>query len=172
MNTVVRIGIIVALAIAVTAVVVLKQNRRKAGPSPSNDASSSPPTGRQERAADESSHAVRPSATSGPAATAPSGSPPAAIPRLVDLGAGKCIPCKMMAPILEELKKEYAGRLEVVFIDVWEDPQAGAQYGIRMIPTQIFYDATGKERFRHEGFMSKQDILSKWAELGIDLKER
>ena len=92
-----------------------------------------------------------------------------ALPKLVDLGATKCIPCKMMAPILEELKREYAGRLEVVFIDVWENRKAIGQYGISTIPTQIFYDAAGKERFRHEGFFAKEDILAKWKELGIVL---
>ena len=92
------------------------------------------------------------------------------LPKLLDLGAGKCIPCKMMAPILEELKKEYAGKLEVEFIDVWKNPDAGKQYGIEVIPTQIFYDATGKELFRHIGFFSKDDILAKWKELGVDLK--
>ena len=92
------------------------------------------------------------------------------LPRLVDLGARKCIPCKMMAPILEELKTEYAGRFEVDFIDVWENPDAGKGYGIRMIPTQIFYDSSGKELFRHEGFISKEDILAKWKELGVDIE--
>jgi len=92
------------------------------------------------------------------------------LPRLVDLGAGKCIPCKKMAPILEELKKEYAGRMEVEFIDVWKDPDAGKAYGIEMIPTQIFYDASGKELDRHTGFMGKEDILAKWKELGVELK--
>jgi len=91
------------------------------------------------------------------------------LPRLVDVGAGKCIPCKMMAPILEELKEQYKGKLEVVFVDVWENPSAGKPYGIQMIPTQIFYDAAGQERFRHEGFFSKEDILAKWKELGVDL---
>ena len=93
----------------------------------------------------------------------------AALPKLLDLGATKCIPCKMMAPILEELKKEYAGRLIVEFIDVWEKRGAGDVYGIRSIPTQIFFDASGKERFRHEGFFSKEDILSTWKKLGVDL---
>ncbi len=92
-----------------------------------------------------------------------------ALPRLVDLGAGKCIPCKMMAPILEELKKEYAGRMEVEFIDVWENPAAGEAYGIRLIPTQIFYDASGKELMRHEGFFSREDILAVFREHGVDL---
>ena len=91
------------------------------------------------------------------------------LPRLLDLGAGKCIPCKMMAPILEELKKEYAGRMEVAFIDVWKNPEMGNKYGIQMIPTQIFYDADGKELYRHSGFFTKEDILAKWSELKIDL---
>lgn len=91
------------------------------------------------------------------------------LPRLVDLGATKCIPCKMMAPILEDLKKTYAGKMDVQFIDVWANPDAGGKYGIKVIPTQIFYDAAGKELFRHEGFFSKEDILTKWKELGIEL---
>ena len=94
--------------------------------------------------------------------------PPAATrPRLVDLGAGKCAACKMMTPILAELKKQYAGTFDVEFIDVWQDPDAGKRYGIRVIPTQIFYDAAGKELFRHEGFYGKDEILAKWAEHGV-----
>jgi len=95
----------------------------------------------------------------------------AKLPRLVDLGAGKCIPCKLMAPILVELRKEYAGRMEVVFIDVWENPDAGKPYDIDGIPTQIFYDAEGKELFRHSGFLGKDDILARWKELGVNLTQ-
>ena len=94
-----------------------------------------------------------------------------ALPKLVDLGAGKCIPCKMMAPILEELKNEYAGKLDVVFIDVWKNSAEGEKYGIKLIPTQIFYGPDGKELFRHEGFFAKEDILAKWKELGHELKK-
>lgn len=93
------------------------------------------------------------------------------LPRLVDLGAKKCIPCKQMIPVLGALTSEYAGRLEVVFIDVWENRAAGKQYGIRLIPTQIFYDASGKELFRHEGYWSKEAILAKFEELGVNLSE-
>jgi len=93
----------------------------------------------------------------------------AKLPRLVDLGAGKCIPCKLMAPILEGLKKEYAGRMNVEFIDVWVNPDAGKPYNIEVIPTQIFFDADGKELFRHIGFFGKEEILGKWKELGVDL---
>ncbi len=96
---------------------------------------------------------------------------PVKLPRMVDLGAGKCIPCKMMAPILEELKKDYAGKLEVVFIDVWQNADEGSKYKIRVIPTQIFYSPEGKELFRHEGFYSREDILAKWKELGHEFKK-
>jgi len=86
---------------------------------------------------------------------------------MVDLGAKKCIPCKMMAPIIEELTREYQGRAAIVFIDVWEKPEAGPQFGIRAIPTQIFYDAQGKEITRHEGFMDKSSIVSLLVKLGV-----
>lgn len=106
----------------------------------------------------------------------PSEAPPpeldkvAGTPRLLDLGSVTCIPCKMMAPMLEELRKEYAGRLQVEFVDVNQDREAAAAHGVRIIPTQIFFDASGKEVFRHEGFFGKEDILAKWRELGVDLK--
>jgi thioredoxin 1 len=90
-------------------------------------------------------------------------------PRLVDLGAGKCIPCKAMAPILDQLRTDYAGRLDVQFIDVWQDPDAGGAYDVRMIPTQIFYGADGKELARHEGFMGREEILAQWRAVGVSL---
>jgi thioredoxin 1 len=91
----------------------------------------------------------------------------AALPRLVDLGAGKCASCKMMTPVLEELKREFADLFSVAFIDVWEQTEAAEEYGIRMIPTQIFYDASGKELYRHEGFFSREDILEVWQKYGV-----
>ncbi len=106
-----------------------------------------------------------PAAAQGTGTKAPT--PVKALPRLVDLGAKKCIPCTMMAPILEELKKEYKGVIQVDFIDVWENQNAGQKYGIRAIPTQIFYDASGKELYRHMGFMSKESILAKFQGLGM-----
>jgi len=75
---------------------------------------------------------------------------------MVDLGAKSCIPCKMMAPILVELEKEYRGKAAVVFIDVREDYDAAERFRIRAIPTQIFYDKAGREVSRHEGFMDKK----------------
>jgi thioredoxin 1 len=145
MNKVGKIGIVVALLVVVAVVVAAKQKGK--APTPKGNAAAQA--------------TVKPAEAAQPAA-----GQKAAIPRMVDLGAGKCIPCKMMAPILEELKKEYAGRLDVVFIDVWENRGAGEKYGINVIPTQIFLDPAGKELFRHEGFFSKEDILKKWKEFG------
>ena len=105
-------------------------------------------------------------------AAAPSPVVNAALPRLVDVGARRCIPCKMRAPILDSLKKDYSGRMQVDFVDVWQNPEAGKQYAIKLIPTQIFFNAAGKELFRHEGFFAKEDILAKWKELGINFDEK
>ena len=91
------------------------------------------------------------------------------LPKLLDLGADKCIPCKMMASVLDELTKEYKGKLKVEFIDVWKDRKAAEKYKIQSIPTQIFYDAKGKELFRHVGYYPKADILAKFKDLGIKL---
>jgi len=88
---------------------------------------------------------------------------------MVDIGAKECIPCKMMAPIMEELEKEYhdSGKAAIYFIDVWKDKEQGRKFGIRAIPTQIFYDRDGNEVKRHEGFMSKGDIVAMLEKLGV-----
>ncbi|NNF99795.1 MAG: thioredoxin family protein [Desulfobacteraceae bacterium] len=86
---------------------------------------------------------------------------------MIDLGATECIPCKMMAPIIEELKKEYAGRADIIFIDVWKNPAEAKKYGIRAIPTQIFFDADGREVHRNTGFMDKKRIVEVLTRLGV-----
>lgn len=91
------------------------------------------------------------------------------VPRLVDLGADKCIPCKAMAPVLAQLRADYSGRLEVTFIDVWQMPDQARTYRVRMIPTQVFYAPDGRELARHEGFMSREEILAQWKALGVEL---
>ncbi len=95
-----------------------------------------------------------------------------ALPRLLDLGADKCVPCKMMAPILDELKVDYAEVFAVEFIDVWKDPTAAQPFKLNVIPTQIFFDSDGTELFRHEGYYGREDILAKWRELGVELPEK
>lgn len=91
------------------------------------------------------------------------------VPRLLDLGANRCVPCQAMAPILEQLRADYAGRMDVVFIDVWQRPEEAQRHRIHMIPTQIFYAADGRELARHEGFIDREGILSAWAKLGVSL---
>jgi len=73
-----------------------------------------------------------------------------------------------MAPILAELRKEYEGRVIVEFIDVWKNPAAAKPYDTRLIPTQILYDREGREVWRHEGFISKEDLIARFAEVGIE----
>lgn len=92
-----------------------------------------------------------------------------ALPRLLDLGADKCVPCKMMAPILDKLREDYTGRMRVDFVDVWKTPEAGKPYNLKLIPTQIFFAPDGTELYRHEGFINREDILAKWNELGYAL---
>lgn len=94
----------------------------------------------------------------------PSPAQEAKLPRLVDLGAHKCKQCIALAPILDALREEYKGRLSVEFIDVWKNPDAAKPYKIRLIPTQILYTAEGKEVWRHEGFISKEDLKALFAE--------
>jgi len=91
------------------------------------------------------------------------------LPKLLDLGSVSCIQCKMMVSVLDELTKEYKGKLKVGFIDVWKDRSASAKYKVQTIPTQIFYDAKGKELYRHVGYYPKADILAKFKELGVKL---
>jgi thiol-disulfide isomerase/thioredoxin len=67
------------------------------------------------------------------------------LPRLVAIGAGECIPCRAMAPIRADLRRDYAGPLVVDFYDVWKDRQAGYHFGMKVIPTLIYYDAAGVE---------------------------
>lgn len=87
---------------------------------------------------------------------------------LVDVGAASCIPCKMMAPILEKLEKKYDGKAAVIFIDVRHYPDQARQLGIQGIPTQIFYDAKGKEVQRHIGYMSEAAIVAQFKKMGIE----
>ena len=90
------------------------------------------------------------------------------LPRMLELGSVGCKPCEMMAPIIEELKNDYAGKLSVEFYDVRKDPAPGREHGIRVIPTQIFIDGNGKEIFRHEGFFPKEEILPILARMGVN----
>ncbi len=88
----------------------------------------------------------------------------------IELGSIKCIPCKMMQPIMEEVEEEYKGQVKVVFYDVWtsEEKPYAQKYGIRVIPTQVFLDKDGKEYFRHEGFFAKDELIKVLKKQGVE----
>ena len=89
-------------------------------------------------------------------------------PTLVDFGSKGCVPCEMLAPILETLQKKYKGKANVVVILTGEEPVLASRYGIEVIPLQIFYDASGKEVFRHTGFYPQEDIEKQLSVMGIN----
>lgn len=94
---------------------------------------------------------------------------PKRLPKIIDVGADRCIPCKMMVPVLDELRAEYKGRLEVVLVNISTDPDAAKTYRVSTIPTQILYGTDGKEIARHFGFFAKEDIVATFEKHGIKL---
>jgi len=88
-------------------------------------------------------------------------------PTLVDFGSKGCVPCDMLAPILETLREKYKGKANVVVILTGEEPVLASRYGIQVIPLQIFYDKTGKEVFRHTGFIPQDDIEKQLSKMGV-----
>jgi thioredoxin 1 len=102
-----------------------------------------------------------------PAAPLPIHTP--GLPRLLDLGSKGCPACTMLEPVLKELRSSHVGRLQVDFIDVWEHEQVATDYGVEIIPVQIFFDAAGEELYRHQGFISVREVEAKFEELGVGL---
>jgi len=152
MNGIIKIAIVVALLVAVSLVFAIKQGQRA-------------DHGDVETATvGEGQAPVIAESTAVQAADRK-------LPRMIDLGAGKCIPCKAMKPILDDLRANYADHFQTIFVDVWENTDKAKEYGIKTIPTQVFYNADGKELFRHEGFYSKEEILAKWKELGVNVEK-
>lgn len=146
MTKTVKISIVVALVVLVGIVLAMKRDDTPARQGP--EAIAQPPVQAVGSAQEEAS-----------------------VPRLLELGSVSCIPCKMMEPILDELREDYAGRLQVDFIDVKKNPDVAQRHGIRVIPTQIMFAPSGEELYRHEGFFAKEDILAKWRELGFDFAQ-
>ena len=93
------------------------------------------------------------------------------LPKLVDVGSDKCIPCIKMAPMLDNLKEDFAGQMDVKFVDAWKNREEASSFGVQMIPTQIFYAEDGKELYRHTGFFAREDILATWQKLGYRFKD-
>lgn len=110
----------------------------------------------------------KPSGTAGVRAQSTSApSPGTGRVTMIDLGATECILCKRMAPILDELKIRYAGKADILFIDVRKEPEQAKIYGIEVIPTQIFFDAKGREVYRHVGFLDKKRIVDLFSTFGV-----
>ncbi|MEO0117232.1 MAG: thioredoxin domain-containing protein [candidate division WOR-3 bacterium] len=89
-------------------------------------------------------------------------------PTVLDLGAGYCVPCKMMKPIFEELEREYEGKANIILLEISEYRDLANRYRVRVIPTQIFFDKNGNQYWRHEGFLPKEEIVKKLKELGVE----
>lgn len=87
-------------------------------------------------------------------------------PFLVDFGANSCLPCRQLRPILKEISKEYAGKAEILVIDVYKYQHLANEYKIKAIPTLVFFDNKGKEVFRQPGAMNKDQIVAKLKEIG------
>lgn len=85
----------------------------------------------------------------------------------IELGADRCIPCKAMQPIMKEIAAEFEGRVQVVFYDVWKNPEPGRKYRVQLIPTQVFIDRNGKEIFRHVGLFPKDELVAFLKEQGV-----
>jgi len=80
------------------------------------------------------------------------------LPKMVDLGAKTCKACKKMIPIMDSLEVAYKNKAEIVFIDVRKDKKSLREYGVTLIPTQIFFDTKGEAIYRHIGFFSADSI--------------
>ena len=89
------------------------------------------------------------------------------LPKLLDFGRGKCIPCKAMAPVLKELSEEYKDRVIIKIIEIDQEPSLTRANRIRLIPTQIFFDSKNQEVYRHEGFMNKDQIKEVFRQMGV-----
>jgi len=112
------------------------------------------------------------------------------LPIIIDFGADSCIPCKEMAPVLEELNESLRGKAIIKFVDVWKYKEIGQNFPIQVIPTQFFFDKDGNPyspsddldikltKYNkndsnehvytvHEGGLTKDQMLTVLKELGL-----
>ena len=88
----------------------------------------------------------------------------------IELGSVDCIPCKMMRPVMDKLEENFPNDVEVLFYDVWteKDADKAQEYGIRVIPTQVFLDENGEEYHRHEGFYPYEEVVKVLKQKGVE----
>jgi len=84
---------------------------------------------------------------------------------MVDVGSTTCIPCKMMEPVMKNLRHDYTKRAAIIFVNINKDYSAGRTFKIQAIPTQIFYNQKGVEKWRHVGFLNQELCAKKIDEL-------
>ena len=97
--------------------------------------------------------------------------PEAGEPRLLVFGSQGCAPCKRLAPLLDELRGEFAGRAAVVYRDLWREGDGQADvdaYDLRVLPTLLFFDGQGVLRHRLEGFTGEEDLRSLLKDISPD----
>jgi len=137
-----KIGVVILLVLAVAAVIMVKKYSKIKTSTLSG-------SGSEQGVTNPLEHALK-----------------SGLPVVADFG-GSCTPCKMMKPILEELAKEYKGRAEILIIDINEYKDLAQKYEIHLLPVQIFFDKSGKDIWRHEGFLEKDKIIEQLNELGV-----
>jgi thioredoxin 1 len=176
MKTGAKIAIVALLAVAVAATFALRGGKRAEYAAAPDQTAVQAPEARRSSAPAANPSPGQPAAT--PEAPAATGADPTAAalpvaaspkPRILELGSMRCQACLEMAKVLDALRASQGAKLQVDFIDVFEEPAAADRYEIAVIPTQILYDGAGKEIFRHRGFFSQNDILAKFRELGVKL---
>ena len=86
---------------------------------------------------------------------------------MLEIGSVGCIPCEKMRPIMKKLSDNYKGKLEVIFVDIKVDRKTASNFGVYMIPTQVFLDKTGREFYRHIGFFPYEDIVPVLKKTGL-----
>ena len=155
MNTTTRYTILVIIFIAITAVLAFKHYEGGAEPEAAPVAA---PLVEGETVVAEDTPSEAPSLVS------------ADVPTLLELGSSTCIPCKEMKKVLGSLEEEYAGRLDIRIVDIFEQPEMAERYNVRVIPTQVFLGPDGAELFRHEGYFPREDIVAQWRQLGFGLE--
>lgn len=88
-------------------------------------------------------------------------------PYVVKMGSDTCQPCVAMNPVMDELAKEYAGKVGFYNVDVYKNSGLAQQYQVRLLPTILFFEPGGVIRDTREGYMSKADISMALQDLGL-----